>query len=157
METVPRLMRIFSRLQDSVSGAATMNVHELLWELSGVTEMASGALPAQRAEQTRLVLTCRGLSCTCDADQPLLTIGRVAGNHLVVATDLPSRLHADIEYRLGRFHISDNSVNGTLVIPCTGATVGLRREAVALRGRGQLRMGGTPQSNPKGVIDYVCE
>ncbi len=160
LEAVPPMLRSATRFLERVSftpGGEPHEVHELIWEVSGLTQMADVNLPERRVEQTRLVLVYEGREYVCDADSPMLSIGRVAGNDIVVPTDLTSRRHADIEYRRGRFSIADNSANGTLVMVENGGTTSLRREDLALRGAGRLCMGGIPEENPRGIIEYRCE
>ena len=160
LEAIPPMLRSSSRFQDRIDSAATgetLEVHELIWEVSGLTQMANVALPGRRAEHTRLVLTRGGQSFTCDAGEPTLTIGRVQGNDVVVPGDLTSREHASVQYRRGRFYIADNSANGTLVIGEDGSTTSLRREEFALRGSGRLCVGGSPEKHPEGVSEFRCE
>jgi len=160
LEAIPAMLRAGARFHDRVTSDATgapIEVHELIWEISGLTQMADVALPSQRVTQTALELTYRGGTWRCDADNPEISIGRVDGNDLVVPTDLTSRHHAQIEYRRGRFYIADNSANGTLVLSHDGTPTPLRREDLALRGQGQICVGGNPESNPDGVIAFRCE
>lgn len=160
LQMVPPMLRASSRFVDRVSSAATgaaIDVHELTWEISGLTQVSDIALQESRAEHTTLLLSYEGKSFQCDADEPVIAIGRVADNDIVVQTDLTSRHHAEIEYRRGRFHLADSSANGTLVIAEDGTTTSVRRESVALRGRGRLCMGGTPDGNPRGVVEFSCE
>ena len=160
LEALPAMLRGGARFQDRVTSDASgapLEVHELIWEISGLTQMADVALPSQRVSQTLLELFYGGKTLRCDADNPEVSIGRVEGNDLVVPSDLTSRHHAQIEYRRGRFYIADNSANGTLVVAEDGTPTPLRREDFALRGRGKLCMGGNPESNPQGIIEFRCE
>ncbi len=159
LEAVPPMFRAGCRFHDCITmgGGAQFDVHELIWEVSGLTQ-ASDTNPVEpRAEYTRMSLRFAGDSAVCDANTPTLTLGRVPGNDLLVRTDLTSRQHAEINYRRGRFYIVDNSANGTLVVGEDGSTVSLRREEMALRGSGRLCMGGTLDSNPGGVVTFNCE
>ena len=85
------------------------------------------------------------------------TLGRVKGNDAVVATELTSRSHAEITHRQGGFHLSDNSSNGTVLIAEDGRETTIKRESHGLRGVGRICLGGTPETNPKGVIVFECE
>jgi adenylate cyclase len=125
--------------------------------VSGLTQAAdaSGADPATAL--TRLTLTRGGESWTCDARTPTLSIGRVAGNDVVVPTDLTSRHHAEIAFRRGRFYVSDNSANGTVLVGEDGSSTSLRRERHRLPAAGRLCVGGNPDGNPQAVLGFRCE
>jgi class 3 adenylate cyclase len=159
LEAVPPMFRAGCRFHDCITmgGDKEYDVHELIWEVSGLTQAADTGPIEQRVVYTRMTLEFAGETAVCDAEVPSLTLGRVAGNDLVIPTDLTSRQHAEVSYRRGRFHIADNSANGTLVVNEDGATVSLRREQMALRGSGRLCMGGTLETNPDGVVTYNCE
>jgi len=69
-------------------------------------------------ERTEYMLQLRFRNRIINLDQssPPFTIGRQAGNDLVVAGPLVSRAHARIESRLGRFILVDRSTNGTYLL-----------------------------------------
>ena len=56
-------------------------------------------------------------------------------------TTFPSRLHARIEYRNGRFMLTDLSANGTYVVPDEGNGTYLHRDNLELKGPGTLGPG----------------
>ena len=68
-------------------------------QLLGLTQVADTQPVAPRVEYSRLVLNFQGQECVVDADNTTVIIGRVAGNDLMVPTDLTSRQHASIEYK----------------------------------------------------------
>ena len=159
-ESVPEMLRMGSRYFDRIDAehsGGPIDVHELLWEVSDSTQVAGVQPISANSEAMTLVLDYMGESYRVDADRPHMRFGRVEGADIVVATDLTSRQHADIEYRRGRFHLTDNSVNGTVVVNDEGAMTSLRRESSVLRGCGCICLGGTPEANPQGVIQFRCE
>lgn len=160
LESVPAMLRVASRFQDripSAAGSRELDVHELIWEVSGLTQAADVSLVDPSSALTRLTLRRGESAWVCDATTPALSIGRVPGNDVVVPTDLTSRHHAEIAYRRGRFYIRDNSANGTVVVAEDGTATNLRREEHRLRGAGRLCVGGNPQSNPEAVLEFRCE
>ena len=160
LEEVPPALRIGSRLFDRVrieGVRGEVEICELIWEVSGVTQMADTAPAAARRVYSALHVDYDGESYRVDEQHPVLTMGRVPGTDVVVPTDLTSRHHAQIELRRGRFRITDASSNGTLVLSEGGGQLSLRREGTALGKRGQICLGGTPETNPLGVLDYRCE
>jgi pSer/pThr/pTyr-binding forkhead associated (FHA) protein len=72
---------------------------------------------------------------------PSLTIGRADQNDLVVRQPLVSRLHARIEYRNGRFVLTDLSANGTYVTVDGGRAGYVHRDNHELTGSGTLGLG----------------
>jgi class 3 adenylate cyclase len=160
LQLLPPMLRSGSRHVDQVKVAGVpeeVEVYELIWEVSGLTQMASTEPLAPRITHTRLHLDYAGNAYRVDADEPELRLGRVAGNDIVVPADLTSRQHAHIELRRGRFLITDNSANGTLIVNDEGGTTSLRRDHVALSGSGLICLGGTQEDNPDCVVRFRCE
>jgi adenylate cyclase len=160
VDGLPDVMRMGVRFFDRtpVDGAADdIDVFELIWEVGGLTQVADTRPTAPRTVHERLVLEYRGEHYQMDEGRPSITLGRVDGNDIVVPTGLTSRSHAQIEYRRGRFYLSDNSANGTNVVGENGQTTSLRRDQMALDGCGRICLGGGPETNPDGVISFSCE
>ena len=132
-------------------------VYELIWEVSGLTQVADVASITTRVTHSQLHLSFGGQDFLVDESNPSLSFGRVDGNDVVVPTDLTSRQHAEIEYRRGRFRITDNSSNGTTVVQDNGTSTTLRRDGHILNDSGQICLGGTPENNPTGVVRYRCK
>ncbi len=61
-----------------------------------------------------------------------------------------------MSFRGGRCYITDVSINGTLVTQNGGKSITLKRERLPLDGDGQICLGGTPDVNPRGVLQYHC-
>ena len=85
-----------------------------------------------------------------------LTIGREPHNDIVLADSTVSRSHAEIEYRQGRFRLTDKSSNGTVVLTDDGRLHRLRRDHTHLSGSGRICLGGLPEDTPDAVIRYEC-
>jgi len=160
LDALPPELRAGSRFLDretTEGGTEELDVYELIWEVSGLTQVAGTKPPAPQVTHSRLELTYAGVCYRVDEERPLLTLGRVAGNDVVVPTDLTSRNHAEIEFRRGRFHLRDNSANGTMVVVDDGATESLRRDRLTLAGTGIICLGGAPEENADAVLRYACE
>ena len=160
LDEVPPALRVGSRmvertLVDGVSGE--IDVYEMIWEVSEMTQMADIRPERPRVQHERLRLKYKGREYIADAANPVVTIGRVEGNKIVVETDLTSRQHAEIELTRGRFQLSDNSSNGTMITNASGATQTLRRDKAMLDDTGTICVGGSPEDNPGGVIEFACE
>ena len=157
LDAVPPMLRMSSRFFDRIiaegSGKA-IEVHEMIWEVRGLTQVAESDPQAPRPETARLELNYQGEVFYVDEQRPHLGLGRVSANDITVATDLTSRQHASIEYKRGRFNLSDNSSNGTIVVDQDGGILSLRRESTVLRGTGKICLGGTPLTNPGGVLEF---
>jgi adenylate cyclase len=83
-----------------------------------------------------------------------LTLGRDAGNDVVVEGEKVSRRHASIAERGGKFVLADQSVNGTWLVPSDGSVLRLLREEATVYGSGHIVLG-LPPDHPKAApIEY---
>ena len=87
------------------------------------------------------MVTAGGTRLELGEGHPSLSIGRADQNDLVVHQPLVSRLHARIDYRNGRFVLTDLSVNGTYVEADGGAGSYVHRDSQELTGSGTLGLG----------------
>jgi adenylate cyclase len=160
VQALPPELRFGARALEDMAAQgrdAPLELVELVWEVNDVTQMADTQAIRRLPTHTRLRLRYRGQEVELGDARPRLSVGRTAQNDLVVPTQLASRSHAEFEYRRGRFHLRDMSSNGTVVVSEDGDASLVRGETVQLHGRGVLCLGGTPQANPEGVVDYECE
>lgn len=160
LDSVPDALRVGSRMLDKtvVDGVSSdITVYEMIWEVSGLTQVADVRPERPRVTYERLRLSYKGEEFLVGDDKPVLTLGRVEGNDVVVATDLTSRQHAEIEFARGRFHLSDNSSNGTVLVSEGGAPQVLRRDRATLGESGQICLGGRPEDNRDGVMTFQCD
>ena len=160
LDQVPPALRVGSRPVDRtlVDGVSSeIEVYEMIWEVSEMTQMADIRPVRARVTHTRLVLVYQGQEYEVSDDHPVLTIGRVEGNDVVVPTDLTSRKHSEIEFSRGRFHLSDNSSNGTVLVTDNGSQQALRRDKATLGETGKICFGGKPEENPTGIATFTCK
>jgi len=134
-------------------------IHQIVWEASDdVTriEISSDTMQEQvmylsldfQGNQTRLA----------SDDHRVFVIGRGVQSDLLCNTRLASRTHATLEFRRGKFILSDQSSNGTFVRTDDGENIFLRRQELMLWGSGQIGLGeDLSREDPNNVIRYVCE
>jgi len=115
-------------------------IHEVVWNAEGATIMRAPWATQHRAGG-RLVFTAGGTRLELGEGHPSLTIGRADQNDLVVRQPVVSRLHARIEYRNGRFVLTDLSANGTYVASDGGGGTYVHRDNQVLTGSGTLGLG----------------
>jgi adenylate cyclase len=118
-------------------------IFELLWQSDAVVTLMLEPWATRPRPPGKLVLTMGNQWREVSDAQPSLTIGRGEDSDLVVSWPIVSRLHARLEYRNGRFVLSDMSANGTFIVSAGGATNFLRRESFELTGEGALALGNT--------------
>lgn len=141
--------------------AERVDLYELIWEQSGVTDRNQTRPPrsvVSGAEANRkLRLRHDWGELVIDEHAPLVHIGRAAANDITVPNIMASRRHATIEYRNGRFLLTDESINGTFVVTEDGESVTVRRENYVLKGSGMISLGMPPSTIPELVVYYACE
>jgi adenylate cyclase len=84
-------------------------------------------------------------------------LGRGGDCELIIKGELISRHHSKIEYRRGKFVITDQSTNGTFVKTLEGPEVFLRREELALFGSGYISLGKEVDYSDDYLIHFNCE
>ena len=91
-------------------------------------------------------------------DNRVFIIGRGVQSDLLCQTRLASRSHASIEFRRGKFHLADQSSNGTFVKTDDGENIFLRRQELMLWGSGQIGLGEeVANCSEQDLIRFVCE
>ncbi|HUB10903.1 MAG TPA: adenylate/guanylate cyclase domain-containing protein [Acetobacteraceae bacterium] len=131
-------------------------IHELLWQAEDATVMHA-PWAAHRHAGGALVFTAGATRLEVGASHPSLTIGRAEQNDLVVRQPVVSRLHARIEYRNGRFMLTDLSANGTYVAPDDGSAGYVHRDSLELKGAGTLGLGEAVAAGSQVTVRYAPE
>ena len=91
-------------------------------------------------------------------DHRTFVIGRGVQSDLMCKTRLASRSHATLEFRRGKFLLTDQSSNGTFVQTDDGESIFLRRQELMLWGSGYIALGEeVSKENPADVIRYFCD
>lgn len=86
-----------------------------------------------------------------------ISVGREAGNAIVVRHRNVSRVHAIVEWRGDKFVVADRSTNGTYVAFDNGAETVLRLEEMTLLGHGVLTFGQPASAGSEGAVTFACE
>lgn len=146
-----------NRIRSEVSGDE-IEVFVLPWEEGeDVTRMSDGAAPTRQAPDNTLVLEHGGRSYKLDPARGQVRIGRSPDNDMVVEGKYTSRHHAVIIARHGRYHLRDESVNGTVVVGDDGRQTKLRREEGVLPASGTIGFGGPPEDDPPAAVRFRCD
>ena len=129
-----------------------MAIYEVLWITEGVTLMQAPWATQRRAAGI-MAFTNGGTRLYLGDGYPSLTIGRADQNDLVVRQPVVSRLHARVDFRNGRFVLTDLSANGTYIVTNTGTGSYLHRDNLELTGAGMLGLG---ESASPGGLTTIC-
>jgi len=104
---------------------------------------------------SNLVLNYRGKSIAVNDKRTCVTMGRREDNDLVIKDRRVSRLHAFIEYRDGRYVLSDQSTNGTCILLKGRRGVILKREEMIINNSGVIGLGIVVKSNSPKAIRFT--
>jgi class 3 adenylate cyclase len=138
------------------------HIFSLQWEEEeAVTRVATS--PVQAAIKDSLAgaklvhLTIGQQRLTLIPEQMPINLGRDGSCQLVVNAPLASRIHAKMEYRRGKFVLTDNSTNGTFVTNDEGREVFLKRESMPLLKNGTVSLGCALMQQTGDIVKFVCE
>jgi class 3 adenylate cyclase len=140
----------------AVRGKSEMiDVFELVWQEAESTRVAGRVwdIPV-RAPSGHLLVTQGAHEFEISEEHPQITVGRGAQNDLVMHGDLVSRLHARIEYRNGKYSLTDQSTNGTYVGDAAGKSTLVRHDSQVLTGAGVIALGHQPLPGQADLIRY---
>ncbi|MDM8555695.1 FHA domain-containing protein [Desulfococcaceae bacterium HSG7] len=91
---------------------------------------------------------------TVNNKRTCITMGRREDNDLVINDRHASRLHAFIEYRDGRYILSDQSTNGTCVFVKGRKGIILRKEEMIINSNGIIGLGIVVKYNSPEAIRF---
>jgi class 3 adenylate cyclase len=161
LDRLPPIYRAMTRYVDDEPwrGATTtrLQVHELIWEVEGLTAHSPMTAAPQTHGYARVTLATEDRTVTVDHDLPEVTVGRSNHNDLVVDFDLVSREHFRITLRHGRCTLTDASTNGTWIVAEDGEETLVTREAFPLRGAGHLYFGKPSAEGAAHAVAFRCE
>jgi len=138
--------------------AEEMLVFQIDWEQSDdVTRIEIAAAP-QENEVKVLVMEYRGQEIRMSSEENrTFLIGRGVQSDLMCNTRLASRKHITIDFRRGKFHLADQSSNGTFVQTDDGENIFLRRQELMLWGSGYIGLGEeVAKQDPQDIIRFAC-
>jgi class 3 adenylate cyclase len=132
-----------------------IRVFEVLWQDGGETTMMAPrgsalALPT-------LPLEYGGRVVRMEPGKSSLVFGRDAGNDVVIADKMASRVHGRIERRRERFYYVDLSTNGTYVTNEGDTELAIRRDQIMLRARGRISFGHSAADPDTEVVAFFIE
>lgn len=153
-------MRPFDRIR--LKGRKdSLNVYMYAWEDDGdLTNMATASSftnPARHQQAQKLTLTYQDERRNIPVETTSFLLGRGKDCDLVVDGGLISRYHSKIEYRRGKFIITDQSTNGTFIKTQEGQDIFLRREELTLVGSGYISLGKKFDPADENLIQYYAE
>jgi class 3 adenylate cyclase len=153
-------MRAYDRLR--VKGRnEQLDVYIFSWESEGdVTNLATASNftnPARNEQARCLTLTYESQEHPITTDTTSYVMGRGKDCELIIKGELISRYHSKIEYRRGKYVITDQSTNGTFIRSSEGQDVFLRREEFTLFGSGHISLGKKVDIKDSNVIHFHCE
>jgi adenylate cyclase len=162
LEALPVALRRGARFIDRIEpeiGKDDLDVYELPWEeTDDLTKMSTPGEMDNGEIHATLTLEHDGKKIRIDSERAHFKLGRAPDNDLAVSTPLASRHHAEITFRHGRFHLADNSTNGTVVVTDSGHRVTrLQREEIPLPEQGWIALGGAPAEHPDDTVSFRCE
>lgn len=129
-----------------------LNVYEFIADVEDETLAAER--PSEFGYSQELDLILGAIILTVDERCPLCTIGRQAGNDIIMKYPRVSRRHAKIEKRKHKFILKDTSSNGTYVKTGDFDTVCIKNDEIQLIGKGVISPGRQASSSSPGAIHY---
>jgi adenylate cyclase len=134
-----------------------LDIYQVMWELEdmGSTRIGMSAFRKPHADSSELILDYRSQSYTLSDKNRKLLLGRDDICQIIVNNDFASRQHADVEFKFGKFILSDHSSNGTYIRNSDGVVTRLNREEVILHGKGTISLGQPYSDKPSDLIGYV--
>ncbi|MCZ6501758.1 MAG: adenylate/guanylate cyclase domain-containing protein [Gammaproteobacteria bacterium] len=134
-------------------------VHQVVWEASDDVTRIEISTDEVKEEIKYLALEFQGNQQRLTSeDHRTFVIGRGVQSDLLCKTRLASRSHATLEFRRGKFLLTDQSSNGTFVKTDDGEDIFLRRQELMLWGSGYIGLGEEiSKEDASDVIRYSCE
>ena len=133
-----------------------IDIYLVVWEQDDMmsTRIMTPAARKVPNNVDELILSYSNQSyCVNQANRKMM-VGRGDGCDIIVNGSLASRQHASIEFRAGKFIISDQSTNGTYVRFADGHVVHITREEAILQGKGSVSLGEAYAGNSDSVVEF---
>ena len=136
-----------------------IEIVDIVWQANpaAMTQVQRGLVRDRgAAEVERLVLEFRGHAIEIDPASPPVTLGRDAGNGVVVDADCVSRSHAVVEYQRGHYVFTDRSTNGSFVHVEGDEALRVHRDEAKLRRSGVISLGRPAALNGDLLVYFRC-
>ncbi len=136
-----------------------IDIHEIIWQESDVTTMATdvGNSASQQQGEVSLEVSYKETSVTLNQDKSGLMMGRSKACDLPINEQLASRQHVKIELRRDKFFVIDQSTNGTHIKIDGGDESFLRREEMPVNANGKISLGKSFKDNPSEVVTFTLK
>jgi class 3 adenylate cyclase len=121
---------------------------------SVTTQILNQSPLAGQTNRVELTLKYGDTTWVVNKDKKQLMTGRGNTCDIMIASNLASRQHAVIEFRQGKFFITDQSANGTWVRTSDGHVEQITRQELVLRGSGLISLGQAFTSETMELISY---
>ncbi|MCP5421036.1 MAG: adenylate/guanylate cyclase domain-containing protein [Gammaproteobacteria bacterium] len=145
VDSLPAIMRHTVRNLGAIpvrGKKSPLVVCEVIWQedTSDLTTQFE-TIKERTGRPPRLSLTYNDRQLEITVENQPFSLGRNPKSHLIVETRFVSRNHASIEYRQGKFVLTDSSTNGTYIYMNDGRKVFVHRESFPLYGEGKISLG----------------
>jgi hypothetical protein len=158
-ESLPPDIKCRARYVDRIPAkgiSKQLDIYEFMWEEEEVITHSSEAVATYDHARSRCRLLYRNHSFVLDAENTSVVIGRGNDADLVVKDDNASRIHLKIQYRNGKYVVTDESRNGTWIETGQGLILLRRKETHILHGKGVISLGQLPTES-KETVFYECD
>lgn len=154
----PELLSLTRYIDNTVIKGKTgeFKIYECVWEEENVT-VSLTKIQKFQAIQAHLKLQFRKSTITIDDKRPVVTMGRLKHNDLILGYKRISRSHACIECHKGKFTLTDISSNGTHIQIEDEEDVLLKRDNISLHGSGIISLGRKASPGSPGAIHFKIE
>jgi adenylate cyclase len=158
-DSLPPEIKCKARFVDRIPAkgiSKPLDIYEFMWEEEEVITHSSDAVTTFEHGHNRCRLEYRNHYLVLDAENTSVVLGRGAEADLVVEVENASRIHLRIEYRHGKYVVTDESRNGTWIESGQGLLLLRRKETYILHGKGRISLGQLPNEAMETVI-YECD
>ncbi|MFA5985276.1 MAG: adenylate/guanylate cyclase domain-containing protein [Methylococcaceae bacterium] len=131
------------------------DIYLVLWEQEeGLATCFN--IPPSRAlgNADELSLLYCGSSVKINKTNKVASVGRNHTCDIIVRSIYASRQHFRCEYRLGKFFLVDQSINGTYICLSDKTIITLVREEMILKGTGAISLGHNAFDTPTEVVEF---
>ncbi len=139
-----------------VKGKGNTIAYQIIWEKD--VEMLTYEMPVQSViTSLDILINYSGIEKKMTLSSSPIKLGRSEQCDIITHFPSASRLHAQIECRLGRVILVDFSLNGTYVKTQDGREIHIHREELLLTGEGLISLGMPINSNEDSIYFRITQ